>query len=233
LKGNAIICESNLEIPTSNYIRIISDGVLDGQGNKMILNPGAKIVIDNDVTLTLRNINWINQASTEPVEMKTASSGLALQNVATKFDRDFSFTQGKLFIHDDVFITGTSKFSYAATSTSFIASHSTLYFDKGVTFSYSPRLNSRHTLSERNLIKMLDKTSELYFNNCTLQLPDSGWQVKIGALYFENEVILNGSTSEEKSFEWGDGTTQGDVDIRILSGAYINNSGYVYYNSSN
>ncbi len=232
LQGNAIIFGGDLTLPTNVAIKVVSSGILDGQGNELKNAINAKLIIDNSVTLTLRNINWLASGSTQ-IEMRSPTSKLTLQNTALSFDRDYSFTQGQLFIQDDVLVTGTNKFSYASTGTCYIASHSTLYFDKNTTFSYSPRLTKRHTQSERNLIKMADTTSEIYFDECTLQLPDSGWQLINGTIYFDNKVTVYGSTAQENSFEFGNGSVNGDVNIQLLSGALLNNFGYIYYNSSN
>jgi hypothetical protein len=104
-----------------------------------------------------------------------------------------------------------------------------LCFDKNTTFSYSPRLTGRHAVSERNLIKMTDKTSGIYFNQSILQLPDSGMQLTTGSVYFDNKVEVNCPSTEALGFEWGDGTVAGELDVNMLSGAYLENGGYVYY----
>jgi len=80
---------------------------------------------------------------------------------------------------------------------------------------------------------MLDKTSEIVFNENTIQLPDSGMQLTRGTLTINNNVTLNGEDSEEKSFEWGNGNEEDDLDVQIMAGAYLNNSGYIYLNNSN
>ncbi|KKQ10817.1 MAG: hypothetical protein US22_C0053G0008, partial [candidate division TM6 bacterium GW2011_GWF2_36_6] len=232
LQSNAMVFGGNLTLPTNVAIKVISSGVLDGQGNELKNAINSKLIIDSNVTLTLRNLNW-RAAGSPQIEMRSPTSKLTLQNTALCFDRDYSFTQGQLFIQDDVFITGTNKFSYVSTETSYIAPHSTLYFDKNTTFSYSPRLITRHTQSERNLIKMTDATSEIYFDECTLQLPDSGWQLTSGTIYFENKVTVYGNTTQENSFEIGNGLASGDMNIQLLSGALLNNFGYIYYNPSN
>ncbi len=233
LQGNAIIFGGDLTFPENTTIKVASSGVLDGQGNSLELAAGAKLIIDNNVTLTLRNMTWISHESTWPIEMQTATSKLTLQNSALCFDKDLTFTQGQLFIHGDVFVTGTNKFSYASTGTSYIAPHSTLYFDTNSTFSYSPRLTNRHSHSERNLIKLTDKTSSIFFDECSLHLPDSGWQLTNGTVYFNNKVAVYGQQTQENSFELGDGTIINDSDIQLLSGANIQNYGYIYVNPGN
>ncbi|MFA6535264.1 MAG: hypothetical protein WCS92_03345, partial [Candidatus Babeliales bacterium] len=231
LQGNAIIFGGDLTLPVNTVIKVVSSGVLDGQGHALELSSGAKLIIDNNVTLTLRNMTWMSHESTWPIEMQTATSKLTLQSSALCFDRDLTFTQGQMFIHGDVFVTGTNKFSYASTGTSYVAPHSTLYFDTNSTFSYSPRLTGRHTLSERNLIKLIDKTSSMFFDECALQIPDSGWQITNGTIYFKNKVAVYGQQTQENSFEFGNAISTDDLGINLLSGANIENYGYLYYNN--
>jgi hypothetical protein len=108
-----------------------------------------------------------------------------------------------------------------------------LYFDKNTTFSYSPNATGRHTQSQRNLIKLADQSSEIYFDECTLQLPDSGWQLTSGTIFFDNKVTVNGSTTQANSFEWGNGLASGDMNVQLLAGAWLDNSGYIYHHASN
>ncbi len=231
LQGNAMIFGGDLTLPTNIAITVVSGGVLDGQNNDLSFASGARLVVDTGVTLTLRNLNLLAAGST-PIEMRDETCKLTLQNMSTSFDIDYAFTQGQLFVQDDVFVTGTNQFSYASTGTSYIALHSTLYFDKNTTFSYSPGLTRRHTLSERNLIKMADQTSGIYFDQCTVQLPDSGWQLINGSVYFNNKVTVNGNTTQATSFELGNGLVGGDMNVQLLSGAWLDNLGYIYYNPS-
>lgn len=227
--GKAIVFGGNLAIPSGSTIIVSSNGVIDGQGNNFDLNIGSKLIIDSNITLTLRNLNLIGSAMPQ-IEMRSATSKLALQDVVIGLDRDFTFTQGQLFFVNDVIVTGSNKFSYASTETSYILAHSTLCFDKNTTFSYSPRLTGRHTLSEKGLIVMADKTSKIFFDECAIQLPDSGWKLTAGTIYFDNKVILNGSLTEAESFECGDGTLAGELDVNVLSGAYLENNGYINFN---
>jgi hypothetical protein len=227
LQGSSMIFGGDLAIPSGVSIKVTSDGVLDGQGNNFAI--AGQLIVDSSVSVTLRNMNFVGH-STEPIQMRSATSELVLQDAYFTCDRDFSFTQGKLFIQDDVFYTGTNKFSYASTATAYIGQHSTLCFDKNTTFSYSPRATGRHALSERNLIKMADKTSEIIFDECTLQLPDSGWQLTNGTIYFNNHVDVYGEPYAEQSFEFGNGVSANDPDVLMLSGANLGNHGYIYTN---
>jgi hypothetical protein len=228
MQGNAFVLGGNLAIPAGESIFVISDGVFDGQESNFDLSGNAKLIIDTGISVTLRNMNLVGRGI-PAIEMRSPTSRLTLQNVIINFDSDFTFSQGCLFILDDVIVAGTNKFSYASTSTSYIASHSMLCFDKNTTFSYSPRLTGRHAVSERNLIKMADKTSGMYFNQSILQLPDSGMQLTVGSVYFDNKVAVNCPPTEALGFEWGDGSVAGELDVNMLSGAYLENSGYVYY----
>ncbi len=231
--GNTIMLSGNITIPAGKTLRFIDNTIIDGQGCNLTLGQGAKLRVDPNVTLTLKNINWFNTLTIPPIEMIGTSSQLALDNSNIFFDRDWSFTQGKLFIHNDVMFTGTKMFSYASTSTMSVAPFATCYFDVGTTFSYSPGEQRRHTLSERNNIYLTDATSGLYFDGCSLNLPDSGLQLTKGYIIFDNKITINGNTvspDATHSFEWGNGTDDNmDLSIRTLAGSRIETNGFIYH----
>ena len=233
--NNSIILSNNLTIPDGNNLYIRSDTIIDGQGHNLIMGTGAKLIVDPSVTLTLKNLNWFNTLTIPPIEMRAATSGLALQDTNICFDRDFSFTQGHMYIHQDVMITGSKQFTYASTSPMTIQPFSTLYFDIGTTFSYSPGESRAHTTDERNLIRLYNETSNIHFNTCTINIPDYGLQLSKGKLIFENGITFNGNTThnnEAHSFEWGTGVAGDDLAIEALAGARLNTNGFVYHHPS-
>ena len=166
--------------------------------------------------------------------MRAASSSLTLDTVNTTFDRNFSFTQGSLFIDNDVQVTGTSQFAYSSLQPMYIEPFSKLHFDIGTTFSYSPGVSGPHTSAQRNLVNLIDRTSQLYFDNCTINVPDYGIQLTRGTILFDNRIVINGNTANldtAHSFQLGDGTSvDNDVEIKVLGEANAIMNGYMYHN---
>lgn len=89
-----------------------------------------------------------------------------------------------------------------------------------------------HTQEQRSLLRLANQSSRLYCDHCTLELPDYGMQLTKGTILFDNKVTINGNTAaidEQHSLEFGDGTSNNDAYIDILSGANIVVNGYMYY----
>ncbi len=232
-EGNTLLLTSSFVIPPSSRLKIMSNMVIDGQGNNLITGQGARLIVDPSVSVTLRNITWFNNNSAQHLEMRADTSNLTLDNVDISFDRNFNFTQGRLFIDNDVMVTGTNTFAYSSIKPLYIEPFGTLRFDIGTTFSYSPYESRPHTATERNLLRLVDRSSMLYLDGCSINLPDAGMQLTRGTVCFDNKVIVNGNTTaidEFHCFEFGDGISEvADVEIKVLSGANVNVNGLMYH----
>ena len=166
--------------------------------------------------------------------MMSPSSELSLQDVELALSSDYSFSQGYLFIDNDVMVTGTSIFAYESALPCYLRKFSTFYFDLGTTFSYVP------SNSSRTLITMDDVSSVLYLNGCTLIAPAdnryNGIRFSRGRLILDNHLKfenLNGITPNaniSKAITFGDGaSSQNNIDVKVLAGAFVEVEGYLDY----
>ena len=179
---------SRFYIPEDRQIHITQDTIINGHGRTLELDAHARIVVDNGVTLTLRNmrIKNIRNNSANPIIRPTGHCArVALQDVELALADDFSFRQGQLFIHDDVIVSGTSVFSYRSSQASYIADAGTLGFDQNTTFFYYPSSQDKH------LINLQSKTSSMYFDGATLLTTHTGIRLSHGTLCFDNNVTLS------------------------------------------
>ncbi len=234
-EGNTLLFTSSFVIPSGSRLKITSNLVIDGQGNNLITGQGARLIVDPSISVTFRNINWFN-SNTEPhLEMRADTSSLTLDNVNVAFDRNFNFTQGRLFIDNDVMVTGTNTFAYSSLNPLYVEPFGTLRFDIGTTFSYSPYENRPHTTTERDLLRLVDRTSQLYFDGCNVNLPDAGMRLTRGTICFDNSITINGNTVSNNaatSFELGDGLSDAsEVETKILSAARLQLNGYMWHNT--
>lgn len=222
---------------------IADDLIIDGQGNRMHFDAAASIGLSAGVTVTLRNLIITNESNASPtlplINPADGTSQVCLDNVIFRLKNDMPIKEGRWYVHNDVIVSGTSKFSYASTGTMFVDSGACLSFDYTTTFSYSPGYSRRHALSERDMIAMADASSKLLFNDSTIYVPDSGLRLTKGMLLLDNRItIVNrsysvaGNTDVNKSFEWGDGTEAGELDVAILAAARTEVDGMVFYNPS-
>jgi len=233
--GYAVVFGGNVSINSGQSLKFTTSTIIDGQNHDLILGNGAQLIVDSGVTLTLKNVTvkYVQNMTMPSFCMLAPDSQLVFKNVELALSGDYTFTQGHLFIHDDVCVTGTSKFIYESSQASFFESRSTLYFDLDTTFSYSP------SNADRTLLHMKDKTSHLYLNGCTFSAPafSNGIMFTKGSLFLENNVNLlnlNGvvpNADVSKAISFGDGVNaSNDFDVFVLAGAFVVSQGYVNYN---
>ncbi|MBS1987944.1 WD40 repeat domain-containing protein, partial [Candidatus Dependentiae bacterium] len=165
------------------------DTVIDGKkGQVLLLNDHAQIFVDNNATLTLRNVvvrNTKNNPLNPCLKVGGNSGKLALDNVVLAMANDITFAQGQLYIHNDVLFSGTSSFIYRSPAASFVAPSGILKFDIRTTFSFAPTSTTDH------LFQLQDRTSTIYLNGCTLKTTNSGMRLTKGNLVLNNKVILD------------------------------------------
>jgi WD40 repeat protein len=195
-RGHALILNDTLFIPASKVIHFSSDTILDGKGHVLDLAEHAQLFVDDNVTVTLRNLvvkNKRNNVQNPCIRCASMRSKLALDNVELTMANDVDFLQGQLYVHNDVIFSGTSAFIYHSPEASFIAPSGILKFDIGTTFSFAPTTTTDH------LFQLQDRTSALYLNGCTLNTTTSGMRLTKGSLLFDNKIALNSNTGVELS----------------------------------
>ena len=234
-KDKAIIFGGNVKIYEDSALKFISNTILDGRSGTLVLGDNSQLIVDSGVTVTLKNMKIKNfKTLTNPsIVMIDDDSQLVLKDVEIAMSGDYTFTQGKLFVYDDVIFTGTSKFIYESSQPIIIDSHSSLRFDFDSTFSFAP------VSGDRSLISMIDESSSIYLNGATFSAPASsnGIQLTKGAFILDNDVDLinlDGSTPNSdisKAITFGDGANAlNNLNVYVLSGAFVNSEGYIDYN---
>jgi WD40 repeat protein len=186
------------------------DLIIDGQGHTLCIGDNTQIFVDTNITLTLRNMTLKTGALSKrlpAITLATPGSTLALDNVVMDLGADFNFNQGRIFIHNEVAITGTSAFVYHSPNPSYITSGATWLFDQGTTFSVAPAtftsapgsLDLNSTETPHNFIQMADPTSVLYLNGCTLSTTYTGLRLTNGTVLMNNRVLINTQASVDIS----------------------------------
>ena len=213
---------SNITISQNQILYFNGNTIVEGHGNTILLEDNAQLFVDTDVSVTFRNVNVknINNSSASPaLKCSANTSQLTLDNVKLNFVDDFYFDDGQLYFYNEVDFTGTNKFIYRSTASSFIASGANLLFDTGTTFSYDTATASSH------LINMVDESSSLYLKGCTLQCTTTGLNLTKGRLFLDNKVLLksNSGSAINNSIVFGNSTLGSayDLNIKLLSGAFV------------
>jgi WD40 repeat protein len=208
--SNTIFLGGNLTLNSDPYAEILhitgdsaddpmsGDLIIDGRGNTLTIGSRAQIFVDNNVTLTLRNMTIrtsANSAIKPPILLASPGSKLALDNVVLELGADFQFKQGQLFVHDEVAVTGTSAFVYQSPMRSYITSGATWSFDVGTTFSIAPVTFTDQTYAagsatSNNFIVLADQTAALSLSGCSLKTTYTGVRLSQGKVFFDGRVAV-------------------------------------------
>ena len=243
--GYALHLGGNLTIPNSNFFHIESDTIIEGHGNSINISDNAEILVDDSVTLTLRNIvvnNSKNGVGNPAIKLTSNRSKLALDNTVLNMANDFYIDRGQIFVHNDVSFSGTNAFVYQSPMPSFITSKSTLNFDTGTTFSIAPATFTDcpytifPTTTTNYFIKMADQTSDLYLNGCSLYTTLTGIRLTKGSLFFDNKVNINTkATNSVSSTPFTLVTSSATAGSNVCTAAWSPDGKYILaitYNSS-
>ena len=194
LDGNTIYLDSDFFIPDNTTLTIISSGIIDGQDNTLTLEKRGQILLDNDVSVTFKNLtfkNKLNTESTPPVKCQNSNSQAIFDNVNFAFTDNFYFTEGQFFINNEVNYTGTSQFIYNSTRPSYIQPNSKFKFNPQTSFSYSPNNTNN------NLIVLQNETSCLHLDGSSLKTINTDLQLTKGLLHLDNNATFSANATKE------------------------------------
>ena len=204
--GYSFVLTGSLVVPTNRTLRITGNTIINGNGNILKLEPDARLVIDNNATLTLKNMHVRNTGNNNanPIIRVVGHDGkLALQNVDIALANEWIFRDGQLFIHDDVVISG-STFSYRSTQPGHIDQGACLMFEKDAEFFYYP------STGNRDLLSLDGDQACLFFDGATLQATHTGLRLTKGTVYFDNSVTLSSAANTKfDSISLATGADQG------------------------
>ena len=209
-KNHAIFLGGDLTLSSTGNVRALhirSNTILDGQGNTLILGDRTQLFVDDNVTLTLRNmvLRTGKVANTPPIMLSALASKLALDNVILELGSDFRFDMGQIFVHNDAIVTQTSALIYRSPRQSFITPGGTLYFDKATTFSVIPStftsaaFQQGSSARDHKFLVLQDASSTLHLNGCSLMTTITGFRLTKGNLFLENHVNLNSDVGQQVS----------------------------------
>lgn len=204
--SGALMCDGNLSIPDNRNIRFInSDIVIDGNGNYFNLGQGSQLIVDSNITLTLRNLILTglkgNADGVGGIVFTDNSAGLALQNVIIELEDDYDCSLGWLYFHDDVILRGdsykfrrSSIYDYPNQKPTIIDKYSNVLFDLGIIFEYDYRSSITEQCRDNLIFK--DESSVLIFNGSVFSVPAgsstyAGVFLRDGTLILDNKVTFS------------------------------------------
>ena len=210
-QANTIFMGGDLTLSSTTYARALhitgdwsnsgtsGDLIIDGCGHTLNIGDRAQIFVDSNITLTLRNMTiktGPKSLNTPAIQLASFGSKLALDNVMFDLGADFQFTQGHIFIHDEVAVTGTSALVYKSPRPSYITSGATWSFESGTTFSIAPTTftdipYTAGTAASNNFIVFADASSALSLDNCSFKTTFTGLRLRSGMVLFADKVAVD------------------------------------------
>ncbi len=221
-----IYLNDDILIADNTTFTITSSGVLDGLGKNFTIGRNSQLLVDTNVSLTVKNITFKNilNGSITPIKCHDSSGQLTFDSCTLAFNNTFTFERGTFFINNDVSITGTSEFILNSINPMYILPHSSLNFKPSTSFLYAPYS------ANNSLVILQEKTSKLNFDNSSLKMTATGVKLTTGSLYLDNQVTLSSSNQTfENGLILGESNkgSNFDLDIYILAGARVNIDGKV------
>jgi len=186
----------SLDIPT----RIQGDVVINGRGNDIELLSSGNIIVASGGSLTLENTRLTGLQDIN-FRCEANDASITLKNAELVLSHDMTFPLGSLSFEQDVILSGTNTFVYSSVVGSTIQSQSQLYIDFDATFSYEP------AIAFNNLLLMVDDTSVLHLDGCSVHVSSTGLQLTKGTVRIGGRTrISSDATVESEAITFGDGS---------------------------
>lgn len=195
-RGHAVDFRGTFTMPWNQVLHIVSDTVLDGHGGTLLFSPNSHLFVEQDATLTLRNMTVLTARNSPYVPVFRCGGNrarVALDNVVVGLSDDFVFDKGRLFVHNDVVMTGSHAFIYKSSQPLFVDGFGILAFDLGTAFSFAP------STTDQQLFVLKDNTSGLVLNGATFNATSTGVRFTKGNIFLDNKVVINSQSDVEIS----------------------------------
>lgn len=188
--------------------------LIDGNGNELVLHKTANLIVKDRSTLHLKNMT-ISGLEAQKIRCQNDSATIVLDNVHYVLSNNYSFTQGNMYLVNDVACTGSATFSYESKLTSTLAAHSHWDINDGLRLSIGR--SSATTLREP--LYFSDITSELGLNGCFFSINKNGMRITRGTIIANRDVAVevnstsstnglitgNHNLADDPQFIWGAG----------------------------
>jgi len=200
--------------------------VLNAKGNEILLEDTGVISVTSNASLKISNAT-LSGLTSQNFKCVSDDASIEFVNCNINLDHDYEFENGSLLFTGDNSISGTNIFTYSTRMGSTISSNSKLNFNNSSTCKYSP------PIANRDLLYMTDKSSQIYFDGCTVHSTSTGMRLTRGTVLIDNDVTFScEGTNPDESICFGDGTSvDNDVEVKLLAGVDLSVYGGLQYNN--
>ncbi|KKQ11884.1 MAG: Serine/threonine protein kinase, partial [candidate division TM6 bacterium GW2011_GWF2_36_6] len=228
---------TNWDIADNTIVHIKDNLLKDGYGGTINLGENSQLFIDDNVTLTLRNVvvkNNKNFVGNPAIKLASNRSKLALDNTTLNIIGDFYFDRGQLFAYNDVNFSGTNAFIYRSTVPSYITSGANLKFGQNTTFDFRPSTTGTTEFLAKDLVIMNDANSKLIINGATLKATTTGIRLTKGQLTFDNQTSLTSNAKLDITgfYNGGNAITSINFGNQIHASSWSSDGRYVVVGGS-
>ena len=206
------------------------NATVQGFGNRIDMGQ-LNILVKCDKTLILKDTCFYGVTGTN-IRCLTDNSSITFQDACLCLSGDYTFGTGYLTFKKNVKVTGNSSFIYATDQLSTIESCSMLHIDKDATFRYAP-VEVGRCYSIKDLLRMRDITSVLFFDGCLVEAADTGFRLAKGTLWVDHKVpVYSEGESADAGVTLGNGNSEEDLNIHVLPGASLDlQTGFLTYDN--
>jgi hypothetical protein len=217
----------NTNVTLHTPITFKGNCLINGKGNKFIFDDDGSINIPSGGTAEFKNTT-LNFDKPDVFALESRTSKLKFEDTTIELDSDVTIGDGSIEVAGDLVITGPHAFKYASAYTSTIDAFAKLKLENLSTLQVG-----RNPSVSQQPIEFTDDTSILELENATLNITDSGLQVKKGTVKASGKSTLDiDNTTANYGLIFGDVTSANDAELVIKAGAELNvDTGALVFNT--
>jgi uncharacterized delta-60 repeat protein len=214
--GNLIVRLNGDVILNDTSITFTGESAIRGNGHTLTLN-NAELIVGSDATLLFDNV-IINSVHDGVIECIDNSSAIQLYDTQWLLDNDLTFSKGHFDVLGTFDIIGDGySFIYQSPIVSTIDKNGIMILNSGLTFEYDP------SIAARDLLQLIDSTSQLILNGATLHSTRTGLQLTRGSLMVDQKsFIFSEALVKAEGIMFGDGiNVENNLNVHIAPAAVL------------
>ena len=229
LTGNQSILGLHSTVSVKSTMTIAGDIIINGYGNVLKFGDTGNIYIQDNATLTLKNV-YLNNFTDNKIVCLSDRSKIIVDDSQIILGSNCTFDTGSILFNNTVDVSGSYMFRYASSQTSTLNTNAVLHVTDDLRF-----VIERHAISRAEPFFFTDHTSILHLDNAYMNIAGNGAHFSKGTILCDNDVVIDivGTTSSN-GLELGDGSANDTTKVALNASSTIRNvGGVLVYNIGN
>lgn len=189
LFGDGVCWELESDLDFTKTMTVIGAITINGQDNVLRFANALSLRVEDNAFVEFKNCKLKGLGDFVDSQGRVASSimcapsaRMSLHNVSSFLDSSWTFTSGSLDVGGKSVFKGIEKtFTYASGGNLTINAHASLTFTRGMIFQYA-------SIAGRDKLRLLNETSQLFFDGATFLCGESGLTLRSGQLFLKGDV---------------------------------------------